>query len=236
MSDQSQNIELYKVVEKAGQLVTEIQRAANTNQDRMGYVTRRSDRRLANPMRLAKIWSEGQLQEVEEAFDKARDGNLSDKMKQDLAEASKRRRGKGRRKGGDPIHHYREQLFGLWNNIRSDSGFKNATKRVKSSISQAGKEARQLQKEGKKLDLMLNKTIAAVRDMKHAMAAGIRQVPYDAVLDAGPSVPLEQRVSAVYNVSVKAMARAQPEAVPSAAPTPNMRGGGGSSGSDSFDE
>ena len=64
-------------------------------------------------------------------------------MKQDLAEASKRRRGKGRRKGGDPIHHYREQLFGLWNNIRSDSGFKNATKRVKSSISQAGKEARQ---------------------------------------------------------------------------------------------
>ncbi|MAJ65506.1 MAG: hypothetical protein CL558_03275 [Alphaproteobacteria bacterium] len=236
MSDQPQNIELYKVVEKASQLVAEIQQASNTNQDRMGYVTRRSDRRLANPMRLAKIWSEGQLQEVEDAFDKARDGQMTEKMKADIADASKRRRGKGRRRAGDPIHHYREQLFGLWNNIRGDSGFKNATKRVKSSISQAGKEARQLQKEGKKLDLMLNKTIAAVRDMKHAMAAGIRQVPYNAILDAGPNVSLEHRVSAVHDVSVKAMARAQPEAVPSAAPSPNMGGGGGGGSSDHWQE
>ncbi|MEM6902851.1 MAG: hypothetical protein AAF556_06410, partial [Pseudomonadota bacterium] len=67
------NIELYKVVEEATRMVGEIQREADKNQDQLQYVGRRADRRLSNPHRLAKIWSEGQLQEAEAKFDRVRD-------------------------------------------------------------------------------------------------------------------------------------------------------------------
>ena len=214
-------IELYKVVEQATRLVGEIQKQADINQDRLAYSTRRADRRLANPKRLAKIWSEGQLQEAEAAFDRARDGKV-----EEGAAPRKKKRKKGQL-SDDPIQQCREQLFGIWNGLRSDSGFRNATKRVKSAISQAGRESKRLEKQGKDLDLMLNKTIAAVRDMKHAMSVGIRQVPYAPTLDAGPEVSISNRVAAIQNVSVAAMKRAQPEATPAPAPTPNMRGGGG---------
>ncbi|MEO0392595.1 MAG: hypothetical protein AAF213_05020 [Pseudomonadota bacterium] len=220
---QGKTIELYKVVEHATRLVGEIQKQADINQDRLSYASRRSDRRLANPKRLAKIWSEGQLQEAEAAFDRARDGEG-----QDQAATKKRKRRRGQL-SDDPIQQCREQLFGIWNGLRSDQGFRNATKRVKSSIGQAGKEAKRLEKQGKDLDLMLNKTIAAVRDMKHAMSVGIRQVPHIPALDSGPEASIANRVSAIQSVSVSAMKRAQPEAAPTAAPTPgSMPVGGGS--------
>jgi hypothetical protein len=221
------NIELYKVVEHATRLVGEIQKESNQNQERLGYVSRRADRRLGNPHRIARIWSEGQLQDAERTFDLARDGKLEDDADKNAG------RKKSRRKRGletDPVDVSRDNLFSIWDSIRTDSGFRNATKRVKESITQAGSQTRQLEKHGKRLDLMLAKTIEAVRDMKQAMSAGIRQVPYEAAIEAGPDVSFEAKVAALQRISHAAMARAAPENAPQRAPTPNPRGGSGGAG------
>lgn len=216
------HMELYKVVETATRIVGDIQKQLDTDQERMGYVGRRADRRLANPRRLAKIWSEGQLEEAEKTFDLAREGKLDTETG---VQAKKRR---GRKRQDDPLQAARDNLFLLWDSIRSDSGFKNAAKQVKKSISSAQSESRQLERNSKRLEMMLNKTIAAVRDMKQAMSAGIRQVPYEPMLEAGPEVGFEKKVAVLQRISHDALARALPGTAPTPAPSPNPRGGGAS--------
>ncbi|MBV6633394.1 MAG: hypothetical protein KI792_10250 [Alphaproteobacteria bacterium] len=223
---QGKNIELYKVVEEATRLVGEIQREADRNQDQLSYVGRRADRRLSNPHRLAKIWSEGQLQEAEDRFDRVRDGEAKP---EDLetGQPKKRRKKKGAASAEDEaLWNSREQLFGIWNSLRKDNGFKNAAKQVKKAIGEAGKEVKKREKQGKHLEQALNKTIAAVRDMKQAMSAGIRQVPYEAALDAGPSVAIDKRVAAFQRVSAAAMSRAQPQVAPAPQAGMNPSAGG----------
>lgn len=220
-------IELYKLVEHATHLVRDLQTEVTANGERIDYLTRRSDRRSASPKRLAKIWSEGALQEAERAYDMAREGNLPD-------EASGGKKRRGRKNATDPIDRARDGLFRIWEDLRADPGFKNATKVMRKSVRQAEKDADKFRKHGNRLELMLSQTIDATRDMKQAMSHGIRQVPLSPVLAPGSRAPFEEQVRALMDTSQAALNRATPERKQAPAPgvNPNPRGGAGGGGDD----
>ena len=231
MAEQQKTIPLYELVETAAEIVADLQNAINTNQDLSAYNTRRSDRRNANVRRIAKIWSEGQLTQVERQFDQVRD--QPEKARADGA--GKKKAQGGNRSGIEAAH---SELMGIWAQLRKDPTFHHAKANARKEVVKATETVKKLEQEGKKLERMLGLTLDATRDLKQALANGIRNVPAEPALTPGANVPLAEKVAAMTR-SCEAVnqrltnSKQQPSPRPSPGPS---SGGGGSHGDGGGDD
>lgn len=210
-------VPLYQVVESVGHVVSELQGAIDRNQDDCGYNKRRANPRTANVRRVARIWSEGQLTEMERNFDLARD--QPERFLQGQ-QGQNKKTGKG--KQTPPLELARQDLMQFWQELRGDTGFHYAKTSMRRQTIEAGDTARKLEKEGKKLERELSRTMDVIRDLKQGLAQGIRNVPFEPALAPGINVPLPDKVAAIRRTGDVVAARlASAGAGPANRPTPS---------------
>jgi hypothetical protein len=218
MADQQQNtVPLYEIVETAADIISSLQIEIDRNQDLTEYNHLRSDRRNAKITRVARIWSEGGLGEAERLFDLARD--QPDKFKD---QKSSKKTGKSG--SVSPVESARSELMAVWGQLKKDQTFHHAKMNARHQVAEAAETVKKLEREGKKLEQMLSLTLDATRDLKQALANGIRNVPLEVALAPNSNVPLATKVAAMQRTSegvVNRLNNSKQGPTPRSLPTPS---------------
>lgn len=157
-------VEIYGVIELADELIDDIQAEVEACDLALSLTKGKADRSRAHPRRVGRIYSEGGVDALEEAFIEA---------------AEDEEDGRGGGSGGGGGYHAwqaREKLIRFWENMRADTGYRDALLNMRHDVRRARETLRNLQKRAKDLRRDWQTAYDAMADLQNAMADGMSAV------------------------------------------------------------